>query len=471
MSRYDARRLTAVVAVMTLSACTSSGSAKGEPRPAASQASSSAAQTTRDTTAASTTRGPAAAWPTYHGDNQRSGVSDAAALKAPLRRAWSRQLDGAVYAQPIVVGKRLIVATENNTVYALRRAGGHVIWRHHLGAAVPQSALPCGNIDPTGITGSPAYDRRTGTIFVVTETSGSNHTLRALNWRTGHVRWHRSVDAYPGRDRTAEQQRSALLVSNGRVYVAFGGRFGDCGNYVGYIVGVPTDGTGGSVRYAVPTDREAGIWAPPGPVQTKTETDLYVATGNGAETNGNYDGSDSVIQLGPGLKKKGLFAPSTWRQDNAQDLDLGASSPVYNQPTEQFVIAGKRGTVYLLGQLNGVGKQRATLTGCAAYGGGATTAQFVILPCSDGIRMLSLGSGEMHWKWQVSGVAGSPVIAGHKVYSLNPDSGELVEVGLRTGNVVTRIGVGSVSRFATPVPVGSRVYIGTLNGVVAVGGS
>jgi outer membrane protein assembly factor BamB len=463
--------MTAVLVVMVSAACTSGGSASGSPSPVTSADGASVPAAQRTHAAVAATRGPAAAWPTYHGNNQRSGISDAPGLKAPLRRGWSKQLDGAVYAQPIVVGKRLVVATENNTVYALRRRGGHVIWRHHLGTPVPQSALPCGNIDPIGITGSPAYDRATGSIFVVTETTGSVHTLRALNWKNGHQRWHRSVDVLPNRDRHAEQQRAALLVANGRVYVAFGGRAGDCGNYVGYVAGVPKDGTGRILHYAVPTDREAGMWAPPGPVQDKAGGRLFVASGNGAATGGQYDGSDSVIQLGPRLKRQGFFAPSTWASDNAQDLDLGSSSPVTVSATGGIVIAGKRGTVYLLDGMHGVGGEAATLAGCTAFGGAAAAGQIVILPCTDGIRRLDVAGHSMRWDWQLSGVDGSPVVAGKRVYALDSGSGELVMAALGTGNSISRVSVGSVSRFATPVPVGSFVYVGTLNGVVAVRGS
>jgi outer membrane protein assembly factor BamB len=417
----------------------------------------------------SSSAGPAAAWPTYHGNDKRTGVTPAAALKAPLHRAWARTLDGSVYAQPIVVGQELIVATENNTVYALRRDNGHVIWRHHLVAPVPQSQLPCGNIDPTGITGTPAYDRASGSVFVVTETTGSRHALRALNWKNGHQRWSRSVDVLSSRDRTAEQQRGALLVVHGRVYVAFGGRAGDCGNYVGYVVGVPTTGNGNALHYAVPTAREAGIWAAAGPIAANGA--VYVASGNGAEVSGRYDGSDSVIRLSYALKRTGLFAPSTWQQDNAQDLDLGSSSPVSVGSTGEIVIAGKRGDVYLLDGLHGIGSQVATKSGCAAYGGAANKGSVVILPCDDGIRRLDVSGHSMAWRWQISGVAGSPVIAGKRVYSLDTGSGELVEAGLANGNVVARVGVGSVTRFATPVPVGTKVYVGTDNGVVAVGGA
>ena len=462
MTRYDARRVTAVLTVIALSACTSSGSAAGGSRKATSGSSVSAHHVS------AAAAGPAAAWPTYHGDNRRSGVSSTSGPKPPLKRAWTKTLDGAVYAQPLVIGKRLIVATEHNTVYALRRSSGSIIWKHHLGTPVPQSALPCGNIDPTGITGTPAYDRATGSVFVVTETTGSRHTLHAINWRNGHDRWRRNLDILSSRDRKAQQQRAALLVTHGRVYVAFGGRWGDCGNYVGYVVGVPTDGTGKTRHYAVPTAREAGMWAAAGPVSANGS--IYVASGNGAETGGRYDGSDSVIRLSYGLRFLSRFAPSSWAQDNAQDLDLGSASPVPVGSTGELVIAGKRGDVYLLDRLHGVGSQVATKSGCAAYGGGANRGGAVILPCSDGIRRLNVSGHSMSWRWQVPGVAGSPVIINGAVLSLDTDSGELVEIALTGGRVLSRVSVGRVSRFATPVPVGTTIYVGTLSGVVGVRG-
>ncbi len=167
-----------------------------------------------------------------------------------------------MYGQPIVVGGLAVAATESDTVYGLDLATGAVRWRTHLGTPVPASDLPCGNIDPLGITGTPAYDPSTGSVFVVAETTGGRHTLVALDATTGRERWHQSLDV-TRRDRLAEQQRGALAVANGRVYVPFGGLFGDCGDYVGYVTATPVGG-GTTTTYAVPTSREGGIWAASG---------------------------------------------------------------------------------------------------------------------------------------------------------------------------------------------------------------
>ena len=71
----------------------------------------------------------------------------------------------------------------------------------------------------------------------------------------------------PGRYRTAEQQRGALTVAGGRVYVPFGGLDGDCGNYVGYVAAPRTDGTGTvAVSQPPPTLRHVTVGAAPSTV-------------------------------------------------------------------------------------------------------------------------------------------------------------------------------------------------------------
>ncbi|MBV8932978.1 MAG: PQQ-binding-like beta-propeller repeat protein, partial [Kutzneria sp.] len=100
-------------------------------------------------------------WPTYHRDNQRSGTATMPPVSAPSQ-AWHTKLDGAVYGQPLMVGGRLLAATENDTVYALDPDTGAVQWSDNLGTPMPRADLPCGNIDPLGITSTMAYDPDSG---------------------------------------------------------------------------------------------------------------------------------------------------------------------------------------------------------------------------------------------------------------------------------------------------------------------
>jgi hypothetical protein len=195
------------------------------------------------------------------------------------------QLDGAVYAEPLVVGKHVIVATEGDSLYALDPATGNVQWHTNFGSPVPQSTLPCGNIDPLGITGTPVYDPATGLVFAVAEVSGPAHILVGVDAATGQVKVRRLVDT-DGMDPRAHQQRSTLTLANGMIYIAYGGLDGDCSDYIGRVVASRTDGQGSLLVYRVPTTREGGIWAPPGAV-VDTEGNLYVSVGNGAVTGDN----------------------------------------------------------------------------------------------------------------------------------------------------------------------------------------
>jgi outer membrane protein assembly factor BamB len=411
-------------------------------------------------------------WPTYHKNAHRSGHV-AKAPKGRLHRAWSKHLHGAVYGEPLLVKGVLVVATETNDVYGLRPRTGRVRWHVKLGTPQPLSGLPCGNIDPLGITGTPAYSAGTGSVYVAAETIGGHHTLWALNALTGVRRWHRSLDTQPRRSPKAEQQRAALLVTHGRVLTAFGGLFGDCDNYVGYVTSVATNGRGPTHSYAVPTARKAGMWATPGPV-LGGNGNVYVASGNGAEVNGRWDRSDSVTELTPvTLHRRSIFSPRSWRQDNANDLDLGSMSPAVVRSVHRLVIAGKRGVVYLLRpRLGGIGSAVRHLAGCAAYGGAAVVRRTVLLPCrkENAIRALRVGRSSLHWRWTARGVYSSPVVAGTKVYAADANSGALVVLRLRDGKVVRRLAAGPMPHFPSQIVCGNWVFVPTLQGVVAFRG-
>jgi outer membrane protein assembly factor BamB len=410
-------------------------------------------------------------WPMYHHTRDRAGHV-AHAPGGPLRVGWRKALIGGVYGEPLVVGSTLVVATQRNYVYGLNARTGATRWRVHIGNAVPLSALPCGNIDPLGIISTPVYDRATGSVFVAAETTGALHTLWALNAATGARRWHRNLDTQTTRDKRAEQQRSALNVIGGRVVTTFGGLAGDCANYVGYATSVRTDGTGPVDSYAVPTAREAGMWAPPGPVRG-TNGHVYVASGNGAELHGSWDRSDSLTELTPSMDRLSVFAPQTWKDDNVRDLDLGSSSPAVVSKVDRLVIAGKRGVVYLLRpHLGGVASAVANLGGCQAFGGAAVSGSTVLMPCKgqDSLRALRVGASSLRWSWTRSGVYSSPVIAGRKVYAADQSSGDLVVLSLATGRVLSRQRAGSLPHFPSEVVSGDWVFVPTLSGVTAFRG-
>ncbi|MDT4944265.1 MAG: hypothetical protein QOH14_998, partial [Pseudonocardiales bacterium] len=269
-------------------------------------------------------------WPSDHGDGRRTGWLPTQTRFTHLARAFGVTLDGAVYGSPIIVGSSLFVATENDSLYSLDVNTGAQRWRAHLRTPVNRSTLPCGNIDPLGITGTPVYDPGTKRVFVVTESPDpstvARHEIFGLDAGTGAIEVNRRVEV-PGTDPKAEQQRGALADDGkGNIFIAFGGLAGDCGNYKGAVISIKASGAPGATAYVVPTAREAGIWAAGGPV-IAPDGSVYVSVGNGASTSGAYDYSDSVTRLSANSRRLDYFAPSTWASDNAGDLDLGSLTP------------------------------------------------------------------------------------------------------------------------------------------------
>jgi polyvinyl alcohol dehydrogenase (cytochrome) len=409
--------------------------------------------------------GGATDWPTYHHDAQRTGVATATPAFTGFSAGWKAGLDGAVYGQPIVLGTTVVAATEGGSLYGLSLSTGAVLWRAHIADPIAQSQLPCGDIDPLGITGTPAYDPSDGLVLAVAETAGGHHTLAGVSLATGAIVFHRTLDPLTS-TAIASQQRGAILVANGRVYVAYGGLAGDCAAYIGQVVSVASNGSGTPIAWAVPTTREGGIWAPAGPVED-TDGSILVAAGNGASDT-TYDGSDSVTRLSPTLSRLDYFAPSTWANDNDNDLDLGSMSPVL--VGGKVLIAGKRGTAYLLNptHFGGVGGELSQLGVCKPFGGASVSGSTAYLPCNDGIRAVTVSGNTMTVAWHAaSNLTGPPVIASGTVYTTD-GSGSLVALSAASGATVGQFSVGSLPHFASPSLSGNWALIGTLSGVTAV---
>ncbi|HEY2298111.1 MAG TPA: PQQ-binding-like beta-propeller repeat protein [Jatrophihabitans sp.] len=458
------RAALAAVAVL-VAGCTSSGT--GGP---SATAPASTTPTTPASSALSSDAPPPrhlTDWPTYHGRVDRTGYAPSmpTVTRTP-RIVADLKLDGAMYASPVVVGGVVIAASEGDTVYAFD-LGGHKKWEQHLGSPATADELPCGNIDPLGITGTPVVAN--GTVYVAPEYgSPPRHELVALDLDTGAVRWRRSIDL-PGVETRAMQERGALTVTGGRVWVPFGGLLGDCGGYKGRVIGVRLDGTGAPIAYTVPTAREAGIWTPPGP-SVDAGGNLFVQVGNGASVQGDpYDHSDSVLKISPSAQLLDSFSPSSWASDNAGDLDLGSQGPALVGARWVFA-AGKSGTAYVLDQrhLGGIGGEVSQVALCHSYGGTAVVGDVVYVPCTDGDRAVRIDdAGTVHPLWRATdSVNGSPVVGGGRVWTLDPTAGVLHALDLRTGVTREQVQVGETSRFATPALYGRNVLVPTMSGLV-----
>src|SRR3954453_7649536 len=355
--------------------------------------------------------GRRANWPTYHANLARTGVDTTSPELSGFHRTWTQQFDGQVYAEPLAIGNRVYVATENNTVYALNAGNGHVTWKRHLGTPVQGSTLPCGNIEPvTGITGTPAISG--DTIYVTAFLSGNHHVLFGLRLRGGKVRLKKNVDA-PGSDPRVHQERSALSVSKGRVYVPYGGLTGDCGPYKGRVVSVKTQGKAKRRVFTVGVNREGGIWAPSG-AGIDRKGNVFVATGNGDSSSG-FDYGNTVLRLTPKLKLASFWRPTNAAELNRNDTDLGSVGPALLWGGRGFAI-GKQGVGVILStsNLGGIGGQLFQADVCAggAYGGTAYQAPLLFVPCTDGLVALRVNGNSFSTAWRSGSFnAGPPIVA------------------------------------------------------------
>ena len=154
-------------------------------------------------------------WPTYQHDAARSGVSsDQGALGRRRARPGRRSRLDARRLRPAARrrGKGVRGERGEHRLRARRldrrQSPGSGTWESRC----PASDLPCGNIDPSGITGTPVIDAAAATLYVVANLrSGPHHELFALDLSDGTVRWHRAIDP-PGLAPAVEQERGALAL-------------------------------------------------------------------------------------------------------------------------------------------------------------------------------------------------------------------------------------------------------------------
>jgi len=316
----------------------------------------------------------------HHNDYMRDGLYLDPAFTLSAASNLTRDLNfngtihGNVYAQPLYIEggpKAMIIAvTESNNVYALDAVNGNVIWQDNLGAPVPLADLPCGDIDPEGITGTPVVDLTNRTMFLDAMTTPDGGTTKrqliyALNVDTGatNAGWPVDVNATVKWGTTnftsdTQQQRPALALLDGYVYVGFGGFDGDCDTYHGWLVGVEENNPANVLAWATGANGGA-IWGVGG-IASDDGIHPFVTTGNTFGV-ANWSGGEAVIRFQPGPVFTGLtndfWAPTNWVYLDDNDIDLGGSGAlIVNVPgatPSQLVVAlGKDGNAYLVNRTN-----------------------------------------------------------------------------------------------------------------------
>ena len=416
-----------------------------------------------------------------------------------VRTSWrSPVLDGTVQGAPAVVGGVVVVATEHDALYGLSLRDGHRLWGpRRVGSPVPLSVIGsrapaaegCGDIDPLGITSALAVDATTTPprVFAVAEVLGAGgapvHELVGVDPTTGTiVVGPTPIDPPAMTHPELEQQRAGLTVANGKVYVGFGGLYGDCGDYHGFVVAANPDGTGIADTFETSDagggDRAAAIWAT-APPPVDAAGDLYVATGNseGAPSPPTFEYGDSVVRLTPALTPLSAFQPATYQADNASDLDLGSTAPVLVGDGQVFQL-GKQGHAFLLDSANLGGADRhtplASIDACAAYGADATLGTSVFVACRGSLQQIvinrSVNPPTLAHGWTASVPAGGPItVASGLVWSLDVANGTLYAIDPATGRAVAHhpVSLDASQHFPTPVVAGGWVLVETGTGLTA----
>jgi Calx-beta domain len=365
---------------------------------------------------------------TYHYNNHRDGantnetaLTPANVTQSTFGKLFSYTLNGHVYAQPLYVPSLaitgqgthnvLIVATESNNVYALDAnnpgAGGGILWRTNLGGpaltTIPGTFTNRNfgtrynndaytDIEPfVGITGTPVIDTNAGILFVdVFNSQITNgitnyfHRLHALRIADGTEPAFspvtiaasvpgNGVDSFGGRvtfNATQENQRCALTLAAGVLYVAFAG-YADTDPYHGWILGYNSSNFVQLTNYIFNTTpnatiaqfpqnpAEGGIWMAGGGLCVDSSNNIYFEIANGSfnvtDGSGNTEYGDSFMKLSTtnGLRVVDYFTPheQASMQQNDQDLGSGGCVLLPNQTgtqTNMLFGAGKEGIIYLI---------------------------------------------------------------------------------------------------------------------------
>ena len=267
------------------------------------------------------------------------------------------------------------IPTAGGDVVALKEDGTGQ-WSTSIGAPAT-GGIGCSGITttpPLGILSTPVIDGTSKTIYVagiVGSASGvTNQIASAIDITTGKVKtgWPVKVDTVASFDPKIHNQRSALSLVNGVLYIPYAGYVGDCGSYHGRVVSINAS-TPTTTGQWITGDGGGGIWASGG--MAADGNNIYVATGNyvplGAPA--THTDSEEVVRLTGMGTKADFFYPTSWSSFDNNDGDVGSNNPMVitvpgATPSKLIVAIAKEGNGYLLD----AGQLRGTTTGSAAGG-------------------------------------------------------------------------------------------------------
>ena len=289
---------------------------------------------------------------------------------------FKRVVDDQLYTQPLVVtgvvvggGTRdlVYVTTVNNSVYAFDANDAEAslpVWHVNFGMPADLHSTDFGCLDingKMGIIGTPVIDKAHGVLYVVALTragaptgplTGFTQRLHALDLATGADLPESPVMIKAaGFNALMQNQRPALMLANGMVYVGYASHC-DKDPYHGFLIAYDaTTLARVSVLNTSPTGSEASIWQSGQGPAADTDGNVYVVTGNGS-WDGVRNFSESFMKLTPHLKLLDWFTPTNHFALDKRDDDLDSSGATLIPGTHLVVGGGKQGVLYTLDTRN-----------------------------------------------------------------------------------------------------------------------
>jgi hypothetical protein len=355
---------------------------------------------------------------TQHNDTGRTGQNLGETILTPANvnmktfgKVFSYAVDGQIFSQPLYVPNVVIpgkgthnvvyVETQNDSVYAFDADGlsPTAFWQvSFINPAAGITPVPCtypGTPNPycsiypvTGITSTPVIDPATKTMYLVARTVNKNRyyqSLHAVDITTGAEKFGgpknitasvpgtgsgnvNGVLSFPA---DTSIQRSALLLVNGEIYIAWAGR------QHGWIMAYNAQTLKQDVAVnTTPNSIGGGFWAAGNGILADASGNIYATTGDGlfdADTGGT-DYGDTLLKFDAHLNVIDYFTPLNQYCRAVNDRDLGSGGPMLlpTQPgsvPNELVQSGKGGTpcelnpadspIYVLNQ-DSLGQYNAT---------------------------------------------------------------------------------------------------------------
>lgn len=376
--------------------------------------------------------------------------------------AFAAKFTGNMWASPLYMSQgpnnqgAFFAVSNNNNVYAIDETTGAIVWTKSIGSAPQQSGAGCGGVNPVGITSTPVIDGGKRIIYVagaVGTTQIDHHEIHAINIDTGMeiagwpVNLSGTMAGSVAFNQKPQNQRSALSLVNGTLYVAYGGHVGDCSAYRGWIIGVNTSDPTQRGAWATLDATGSGIWASGG--MASDGRAVFAATGNHTPfgqhaVDRTTTDSEQVVRItGLGVlerKDENLFFPVDWKDMDDSDADLGSSNPVYFSvpgatPPNYVAQVSKHGKLYILNAANLGGMNGAVTTITVATGSMSVKTAPTIYRTAEGTHVTFSTDGM---------AAGCPMTgAGPRIVSVlltgNPLTGKVDWCAPQSGQVTAPI--------------------------------